>query len=180
MNQLPLLAPNTIGIFSPESIGQANVHTDSPASTSYFSEIYNLLVPFRLAMPAEFGYGWAWTGDTVSGNFDVGIYDAAGTLLASTGAVAMAASGAQVSFFANGGHITIGPGLFYMAIGTSAGASTSFRTVSALVIGGRPWSMLGVALDTQGIPLPATVSFSTFRGISNQIPIFGISKYIML
>lgn len=68
------------------------------------------------------------TADTTSGDlYDIGLYDASGTLQAHTGAIDLNATGYQSFAIAGGGSVTIQPGKYYLAFGCGAAATAQLE-----------------------------------------------------
>lgn len=72
-----------------------------------------IFIPIRLALPVVVYKLVIGAGTTAAGNFDVGIYDASGNRLVSSGATAKGAATAHVL---NITDTLIGPGLYYLAM----------------------------------------------------------------
>lgn len=96
----------------------------------------------------------ASTGSTSAGNIDVGIYDASGALVVSSGSTAKASSITQVIDVAD---TTIGPGLYYLALNND----TTTDTFVALDLNPPFPAAYGVLTQTLGsVTLPATASWA--------------------
>lgn len=88
------------------------------------------LIGIELQAPVSFSHIGVIvnTADTVPTDYyDVGLYDASGTLQAHTGAVNLAATGYTDLPIAGGGTVTLAPGKYYMAFGGGAAATAKIE-----------------------------------------------------
>lgn len=108
--------------------------------------------------------GMAFTVGTQSGNISVGLYNQAGTRLATSGVVATPAPGRQTVAFSAGVYLS--PGIYYLAL--------SCDNVTATFAHSEASGLAGVGLarfqDTAH-PLPATAAFGGVTG--NQLTLIG-------
>ena len=92
---------------------------------------------------------------TQNGNIDVGLYDEAGTRLASSGSVACPAAGpATVSFTSS---YSAAPGRYHLAIACSNTTATFMAVTNGLSNASLPYAG---RLMASAFPLPATATFS--------------------
>src|ERR1044072_5106370 len=110
---------------SAESLSISTTGVSAPSSAVFPAANRALYVPFRLSDPITVVKMFVLNGATVSGNIDVGIYDAVGTRLVSKGSTAQAGTSAIQEFDIT--DTRLGPGLFYMAVAMDNGTATLFR-----------------------------------------------------
>ncbi len=123
--------------------------------------------PFVLNRPITVDKLFIANGATVLGNIDLGIYDASGTRIVSTGSTAM--SGASSIQVINVADTTIGPGMYYLAFGNSATAAFQRVTGSAV---GIDTTLAGLASEAT-FPLPASATFITT--LNSSVALMGLS-----
>ena len=136
---------------------QAVLGPMSLASAVYPGANRVVYTPFRIGRPTLIRKLFWMNGTAVAGNVDCGIYDAAGTLLVSTGSTAQSGTSALQTVDVT--DYLVGPGLFYEAIQLSdATTATLFRSLLAAEL----CRVIGMAQEaTAGLPLPATASFAS-------------------
>lgn len=168
--QLQLIDPMTaIHWGSNCSIGGGAGFVGTPASAIYPTANLAIYIPFRIPRPIVVTKLWAWNGTVVSGNIDVGIYDATGTRLISAGSTAQAGTSAKQEF--NIADTEIGPGLFYIATAMNNTTGTLHR-VSALPV--ELMRLVGCAEQTTAFALPATATFAKVATAA-YLPMTGLS-----
>ena len=129
-------------------------------------------VPFWVPETAAFVSAYVYNGSAPGGNVDVGIYDAAGNRLGSTGATARSGASA-IQRIALTGTVTLYPGnVYYMAISDSAATTNGTFAWSAQINNGK-WAGLYRMTSAHALPNPAT--FATWA--SQVLPVFGISQF---
>lgn len=132
--------------------------TTGPASTAWPSANLAIFVPMRIPVPVTVYKLVVGAGATAAGNFDVGIYDAGGNRIVSSGATA---KGASVEHILDITDTRIGPGLFYLAM--SADGTNNYLLVTPTGTSPVPlqkarlYGVMGVA---SSYVLPATVTFA--------------------
>lgn len=106
-----------------------------------------------------------WT--TAVGNYDIGLYDAAGTRLLSRGSTAKISSSNQVIWDCT--DTTVGPGLYYLALVMSS--------ASDQVLGATPSAPIatacGLLTEASALPLPATATFGLTQTLA-VLPTIGL------
>jgi len=130
----------------------------SSFSTAWPSANLAIFVPIRIPFPVVVYKLVIGAGATAAGNFDVGIYDASGNRLVSSGATAKGASTEQVLDIAD---TTIGPGLFYLAMsadGTNNYVMTTPSGSSPVPL--QKVRLVGVVQMAAAYVLPATATFA--------------------
>jgi hypothetical protein len=131
-----------------------------PTSGAYSTANQALYIPFRLShrLPVA-QVGW-WNGATVSGNVDMGIYDAAGNRLGHTGSTAQAGvSVLQAVALA----LTLDPGYYYFGFACDNITATFFRyPVGAS--SAQALQALQLQVQATAFPLPATATFANPGG----------------
>ena len=132
-----------------------------------------LYVPFRIGKPVLVKKLFLINGATVSGNVDVGIYDAAGTRLISAGSTAQVGANALQQF--DIADTLLGWGLFYMALAVSNVTATVFATATLVF---SELHHLGMGMQTSALPLPAT--FTLAIPADAYLPLFGLAGRVTL
>lgn len=92
-------------------------------------------------------------GAAVSGNVDVGVYDANGNKLVSAGSTAQAGT-TQPQVFTFASPLQLTPGRYYLGIALDNGVGTTARLATTLQV----LRAMGVRVRTTSFPLPASVS----------------------
>jgi hypothetical protein len=124
-------------------------------------------IPFRLPTVVVVTLMFAYNGAAVNGNLDLGIYDASGNRLISSGGVAQA--GINQIQTLDIPDTKIGPGIFYMAIVLDNIVGTIFRQTPSTIY----LRMMGIVQMANAYPLPLTAVFATMAQI--HIPDFGFT-----
>lgn len=142
----------------------------APASndgTANLARFVPLVLPSSLIVNRMFTYN----GAVVAGNVDVGLYDALGARLVSSGSVAQAGIN-QLQ------HYELTPtllraGLYYMAVVFSSGSATIFTWTLSTPVG---WTIGHFGMET-AFPLPSTAVLANKTG---RIPVIGLSAHATL
>lgn len=141
--------------------------TTAPTSAAWSTANRAIMIPFRLFKPATAYKMGVMNGSVVSGNFDMGIYDVAGTLLRSTGSTLQ--SGTNVLQEAPlSTPVTLGAGMFYMAIAIDNNIAQLLRRSHNNDI----CHAMGMYQDASAFPLPSTIGFDATTGA--YIPLIGV------
>lgn len=144
---------NVGGVFSTAG-SLLGITNTNPASTAFPSANLAVFVPIRIPQQKTVYKLVVGAGSTAAGNFDVGIYDAGGNKLVSSGATA---KGASVEHVIDITDTVIGPGLYYLALA----ADGTNNYIAALTSVSAQFSRLaGVVQADTSYPLPATVTFA--------------------
>lgn len=131
-----------------------------------------IYVPIVVSTPATFTRGFWQNGSvaTNAGNACVGIYNPAGTQLATTGAVA-ASGNSIIQSAVLTASVSLTPGTYYMAISYSASGANGTSGFA----GSGQSRFAGLYLQAVGShPLPSPATFATWA--SNVVPLFGITQ----
>jgi hypothetical protein len=97
---------------------------------------------------------WYANAATATGNYDIGLYDAAGAALLRKGSTAKGTSLEETVW--NCTDTTIGPGLYFLALASDSGTDTFYAVTLAA-----PYpAALGMYSGSSEFPLPATATFS--------------------
>lgn len=112
----------------------------------------------------------------VTGTFDMGIYDAAGTRLGSVGSTSQAGSTSTLQIYSLSSVVALTiPGFYYAAMSASTVSATYFRNGLGAARFGQA---MGILEQTTAHPLPATATFAalttTFLPFIGMIPIGAI------
>jgi hypothetical protein len=111
---------------------------------------------------------WFASQTTGTGNYDIGLYDAAGTKVLSRGSTAKGATAIEVVWDCT--DTTIGPGIYYLALNCSNATDTFQRFAPAAPI----CAALGIYTEAVGsVTLPATATFAVNQTLA-YIPILGM------
>lgn len=167
--------PN-VGIINPwsmhESIG-AKIHSMGFAQNNAVSAVYPsanlaIYVPFVLRRQITVAQLFWYNGATVSGNVDVGVYTADGVRITSTGSTAQATINVVQSV--NITDVTIGPGLFRMALAMDNATGTLFAVATTLLAF---LKATGVTQQATAFALPATATIAS--ATFDYLPVFGLT-----
>jgi len=161
---MPILSTVT-----PHCLGTGALVNFTLGSSNWPAANRAIFLPFRLATPFYAQRGFVLNGGSVSGNFDIGIYDEQGARLASIGSTARATVSViqAVNFTA---PVMLGAGLFYLAVN----CSTTSGTFGAIAWSGpdiRNWGICMQDVGATALPQPAT--FATY--VNTVVPLVGIS-----
>lgn len=119
-------------------------------------------IPVRLPVPATVFQLICGTGTGTTGNFDVGIYDAGGNRLVSSGSTAKTTASSERII--NVTDTVLGPGLYYLAMSTDGVTNYLRQSVATLGLA----KLMGVYEMTTAFALPATATFATL--VTGYIP----------
>ena len=138
-------------------------------SQAYPTANLALFIPFSVTKPIVAVKLFAYNGGTVSGNIDVGIYDANGVRLISSDSTAQAGTSATTAL--QSFDITdtqFGPGLFYLAVAMD----NTTGCLCAVVPDISP-AFTGMAQMATAFPLPAVATFASCATL--YIPLIGLT-----
>lgn len=126
-----------------------------------------IYVPFYLVERMTATKMFVSNGAAVSGNIDLGIYNAAGTRLVSSGSTAQ--SGTATAQVVDITDTVLEPGTYYMALAIDNTTATTLRNGGAAIL------LKGMAFAQQAsaFPLPATATLAAVA--SAYTPFFGVS-----
>lgn len=121
-------------------------------------------VPFYLETPVTVYQLGIYNGAVVSGNFDVGIYDALGTRLVSAGSTAQV--GVSVLQMVNTTDTLLAPGQYFLATNVDNTTATVFQAAPAFIL----QNAYGIQTQAVGsVTLPSTATFAN-PASTNKIP----------
>ena len=148
-----MVTVSTLGL---ESLGYVGA-LGASASATYPTANLAMFFPFRVFNPNGIVIVKlvVSNGASILGNIDVGIYDASGTKLVSSGSTAQAGISALQEF--DIADTTLGPGVFYLAVAMNN--TTGTLTRNSLFV--KQSRMLGCLQMATAFPLPATATFAT-------------------
>lgn len=109
---------------------------------------------------------WYGNGTTGTGNYDIGLYDAAGTALLRKGSTAKPTTGTEIVWDCT--DTTLRAGLYYLALASDSGSDTFNRANPSQPVPGA----LGVYTEASAFTLPATATFAVSAG--SYIPAIGM------
>lgn len=148
----------TISTYSRESLGFALAALTPSVSASAVFPSANLAIyiPFTVYETITIVKLSILNGAAVSGNVDVGIYDAGGAKIISTGSTAQSGTSAIQTFDIT--DTVLSPGLYYLAIAmdNTTGAIENV-TVTAIDV-----EALGVFQEASAFPLPSSATPAAF------------------
>jgi hypothetical protein len=128
-----------------------------------------LYMPIYLPVPFKVARFWVQNGSNTTGNIDVGLLDANGNKLISTGSTAR--SGATTTQYIGVTDASFGAGTYYLALvmDNTTGSVTRLAagSLSELQIG-------GMFQESSAFALPGTATFAQIA--SNYAPYFGFSQ----
>jgi hypothetical protein len=167
---LVLPATTIINSASPCSIGGMGfgVGLGFGSLTAWPAANRALYVPFVLDVPALISkMGWE-NGATVNGNVDVGVLDAAGRKVASSGSVAQAGASVYqaVSLLA---AVWLDPGQYWLAMASSSATGT-FRNMPLTAAYAQA---CGVQQQATALPLPSVATFA--NPASSYVPLIDLA-----
>ncbi len=171
--------PTSVTVTS-QSLESLGIQTRTLVGTPYVSTAFPaanrvILVPFTLTNVTTFASLAVANGATVSGNFDIGIYDTGGgtaTLnrLVSTGSTAQSGTSVPQSVAAS---FTLGPGTYFAALCCDKTTATFLaKTPSAAGIGAA--QLIREVADNGSVTLGATLT--TIPLATAYVPLFGPSQ----
>ncbi|HEY6021437.1 MAG TPA: T9SS type A sorting domain-containing protein [Candidatus Paceibacterota bacterium] len=173
MSKLNFLPGLPVTLFSPESLSSKLVTGNTLSSSSATLDTAmtaNLarFFPFYKVAPATFARAFVFNGATVSGNIEIGIYDAKGRKVTS---VSAAQAGASVMQLIDITDFTLYPGMYYLAMAMDNGTGTvkSSNAPSAAHLG-----FAGAFEMAAAYPLPATATFAL--PTTSVLPYFGFTQ----
>ena len=160
----------TIHPLSSESIGPAYMAIGSSvsASATWTSANRAIYIPFFLEEPIVVVKLWSFNGATAANNIDVGIYDAVGTKIVSSGSTVQSGTSTLQEFDIT--DTLIGSGMFYLAAAMDGVTGTVFRLSGP---GTTRIMQLGMAEQNTAFALPATATFVTRS--NDFTPIIGLT-----
>jgi len=161
--------PPTIHPLSPEVYdGQWRQGTNNQGAATFGTANRAIFFPFYLTEAATFVRAFVVNGATQSGNIDIGIYDANGIRLVSTGGTALSGATTTQSFTLSSTTLA-GMTLYYLAMvvdnPSAIFAAAAFGSTRNL----------GSLMRTSSYPLPVDAS-SWVVNTFNTIPFFGIAR----
>lgn len=125
----------------------------SPSGVAWPAANRAIFVPFRTPFPVTVCKLLVGAGATATGNFDVGIYDAAGNKIVSSGATA---KGANTEHILDITDTPIGEGLYYFALATDG--TITMQASNALSVQG--CRLAGIVEAASSYVLPSSVSYA--------------------
>jgi hypothetical protein len=154
-----LLTPSTISSIGQYAVGAVIGSLGNPTSNTWPASNRVIYMPFRVAQPITIIQFLTFNGAAVSGNLQVGVYDANGVLIVSSASTAH--TGTNALQVVNVTDTRIGPGLFYMAL-TFDNTTSACMGFAPAALTTQMTRMLGLMEETPGsFGLPATATFST-------------------
>lgn len=156
-------------IHAMDRIGEVQNFDSTPASVAYPLANLAIYVPFSVSETVTAYEGWVVTGTLAAGNFDIGIYDSAGSRLTSAGSTAKPASAvANTTTMTN---YDLKPGLRYYMAFAADGTNNYFAGAQAAGL----YEAMGVLESTTSFVLPASPTLS--RTTRAYLPMFGLNLY---
>lgn len=144
-----------ISSFSAWSLGPSVI--TAIAGVGWPSANRALFFPFRVPVPVTVYKMACGTGTGSTGNFDLGIYDAIGTRLVSTGSTAKTT--ASSDRIVDVTDTLLLPGLHYLAMATDG--TTNYFGATPLTASPASGKLFGMRQMDTAFPLPSTATFAT-------------------
>lgn len=169
IGSLSVPIPLVISPFSWESCGPllASTGTAGPTSGGYALANRASIYPFRLLTSFTVAFAFVLNGNVVSGNWDVGVYDASFARLASTGSVA---HGTAVTAQTVAMSLVLQPGSYWLALACDNTTQTFFNALRTVPT----QQLIPTRLANSSFPLPNPLVPNTTVSPAN-IYAFGIS-----
>jgi hypothetical protein len=145
------------GVYS-TATGLSGVNVTASASAAWPSANLAIFVPWQLARRVTVYKLATGAGATAAGNFDIGIYDAGGNRIVSSGSTA---KGSSVEHVIDIADTKIGPGLYYLAM--SANGTNNYVLLTPSGTSPVPLQkvrLYGVLNMATAFVLPATATFA--------------------
>ena len=132
-----------------------------------------IFVPFRIDRPTAIGTVWQINGGTLSGFFDIGLYNSVGRRLWASGSQAQSGtSNRQGTLVASGDGVLLpGPGWFYLALAVD-NALADFLAYAPTFP-----ELMGAVYVTTAFPLPALATFAP-GSTAFYLPVVGMTTGI--
>lgn len=151
----------------PQSIGEAISSVSQSLTAAAWSAANRAYyVPFSVFSPLTVVKMFVVNGGTASGNIDVGIYDAGGARLVSSGSTAQAGTSAVQEF--NVTDTILNPGLYYLA----CAMDNTTGTVEVWNPSAGIMRAFGVCEQASAFALPATATFGAIT-TTLRVPFIG-------
>jgi hypothetical protein len=135
-----------------------------------------IYIPFFLQHPMTFNRLFSENGDVVSGNIDLGVYDAGKRRIVSSGSTAQV--GTATSQLFNVGSFTLGPGLYFMAVAMDNTTGKFMALALSPLVGLGIYKTFGIYQQSSAFPLPANATFAT--PTRNYLPVIGLTPRSLL
>lgn len=162
-----------IGPSSFEAMGSIfMMGTAGPQSQTWPVANMMLGYPFSVSKPCTAVKLWVVNGSVAAGNFDLGIYDAAGKLLVSKGSTAQA--GTTAIQIVDTTDLGLVPGIqYYMGLAMD-GVTATTRACNIATAG--KYAAMGMVQVASNFPLVTGVTFALMA--QAQLPMFGLSRLV--
>lgn len=119
-----------------------------------------IYVPLRVTHPIV-ARKLVWvTGNAVSGNYDIGLYDATGKRLVSSGSIAV--SGTDTLILFDMADLQLEQQIVYLAFALSSATCRYYGHL--LTTDTQEMRIAGLMQEASAVPLPATATFATLSG----------------
>lgn len=153
-----LLNSIVLSTYSRESLGfqLSAMSLSTSVSAAWPSSNLAIYIPFTVYETITITKLSILNGSAVSGNFDIGIYDAGGARLVSSGSTAQ--SGTSAIQTVDITDKVLAPGLYYLALAFDNTTGT-IENVGVTAIDAEA---LGVTQQASAFPLPSTATFAAF------------------
>jgi hypothetical protein len=170
MPDFPVIAnvdPVVISAATPQSIGEMmNAIGQSLTAAAWSSANRAYYIPVSIFSTITVVKMMVINGGTVSGNIDVGIYDAGGARLVSSGSTAQSGTSAIQEF--NITDTVLNPGLYYLAcaMDNTTGTVEVWNPSAAIL------HAFGICEQASAFALPSSATFGAITG-TTRIPFIG-------
>ncbi len=151
------------------SIPMSGLSFSSPPSggAAWPSANRALYIPVYLDSDGVVTKFWTFNGATASGNLDIGLYDAAGNRIASTGSVAQA--GTSQCQVVDVTDFYVPAGWYYLARAHSNNTGTAWRNAPGIGV----MRLSGIVQQATAFALPSSITPAALT--SNYWPLYGLT-----
>lgn len=170
------LMPLSVWVGSPTSLNTAQSQGTFSGLTTTIGASNVMLYPVAVTEPYRVRRLWWLNGSTITGNVDVGIFDASGAKLVSTGSTAHSGSSTIQSVAVD---YTLGIGSYWVGMATSStGTFQVFSTQGVTVLTRDSFGIAQHFTVGAAIPLPSQLVIGS--NLAHTFPHFGFSRLTSL
>lgn len=144
-----------------------NYRSGVPADAAWPSANLAIYVPVAVQSRVVVKKLWYANGTVATGNYDIGLYDAAGVQLLGRGSTAKTTTADEIVWDCT--DTTIGPGIYYLALALSVATDTAFSWSASAPLP----LVYGLLTEANAIPLPATATFAADQTLG-RVPVVGM------
>ena len=141
--------------------------SSSPAGAAWPTAGLAIYVPVIVPRAIIVKRLWYANGNTATGNYDIGLYDASGAAIVRRGSTAKNTTPGEAVWDCT--DTTIGPGLYYLALSCSNNTDTFYRWTPTVPVA----TANGLLTETSAMPLPTTATFAITQSLA-YLPVLGL------